>query len=151
MFPSQMSVVVESRLECVPLAGALVRAFCFGSGLSDVQSGQIEVAIMEAANNSVAHAYQHEAGHPVGLVVSRHRGSLHFEVWDEGRSMDPEILARDRSHLLEIDPDGVERAPERGRGLAMMKAIMDSVEYSVADGRNRFRMTKRILCESVTT
>jgi serine/threonine-protein kinase RsbW len=146
-----MSVVVESRLECVPLAGILVRTFCSNSGFSEVESGQIEVCVMEAANNCVVHAYQREPGRPVEVVASRTDGAIQFEVWDEGRPMDPELLTLNRSHLLELNQAAIEGAPESGRGLAIIEAIMDGIGYSTSGGRNRFWMTKRVACESVTT
>lgn len=143
-----MSVVVESRLESMPLAGILVRTFCLESGASEFESGQIEVCVMEAANNCVVHAYKNESGHTVEVTVSRRDSDFRFEVWDQGRPMKAGTLQRDRAHLLELDPQEVSGAPESGRGLAIIKAIMDSIEYTTLEGRNRLSMTKRIAIEA---
>ena len=143
-----MSVIVESRLESVPLAGILVRTFCLESGASGVESGQIEVCVMEAANNCVVHAYQRESGHTVEVIASRQDADFRFEIWDQGSPMKGGTLRRDRGHLLELDPGEVSRAAESGRGLAIIEAIMDTLEYSTLDGRNRLAMTKRIALEA---
>ena len=141
---SKMSVEVESRLEAVPLAGTLVRTFCIELGASGVEGGQIEVCVVEAANNSVVHAYAREPGHTVKIMASHQDSEFRFEIWDQGKPMNTESLHRNRSHLLELDPNELGDAPESGRGLAIMQAIMDSIEYATSEGWNRFYMTKRV-------
>lgn len=146
-----MSVVVESRLESVPLAGILVRTFCLESGASEVASGQIEVCVVEAANNCVVHAYKKESCHTVEVIVSRHDSDFCFEVWDQGMPMKAGALQHDRGHLLELDPQELSGARESGRGLAIMEAVMDTLEYATVDGRNRLSMTKRIAVAAAKT
>jgi len=141
-------VVVESRLDSVTLAGAVVRAFCTASGASDVESGQIEVCIMEAVNNSVVHAYRSEPGHTIEVIAELLDGEFRFEVCDQGKPGNPEMLRGSRRHLLDLDPTSLQVAPESGRGLAIIESIMDEVEYVSSAGKNCFSMTKRIACQS---
>ena len=148
MFLPKMTVVVESRLECVPLAGTMVRAFCHASGASDLESEQIEVCIMEAVNNSVVHAYRSEPGHPIEVVAALQDGEFRFEVCDLGKPGNPDMLRRSRRHLLDLNPASLDAMPERGRGLAIIESIMDGMEYVTSEGKNRFSMTKRVACES---
>src|ERR1700683_2949510 len=148
MLLPKMTVVVESRLECVPLAGTLIRAFCPASGASDVESEQMEGCIMEAVNNSVVHAYHSEPGHTVEVVASCQNREFRFEVCDHGKPGSPEMLRRSRRHLLDLDPTSFDAMPERGRGLAIIESIMDGMEYATAGGRNCFSMTKRMACAS---
>lgn len=131
----------------MPLAGTVVRAFCHASGASDLESGQIEICIMEAVNNCVVHAYQSEPGHAVEVVASRQNGELRFEVYDQGKARSPESLRRSRRHLLDLNPASLDSLPERGRGLAIIESIMDGTEYVTLGGKNRYLMTKRIACE----
>ena len=102
MLLPKMTVVVESRLECVPLAGTMIRAFCHASGASDVESEQMEVCIMEAVNNCVVHAYQSEPGHAVEVIAALQDGEFRFEVCDHGKPGSPEMLRRSRRHLLDL-------------------------------------------------
>jgi serine/threonine-protein kinase RsbW len=146
LLPS-VTVVVESRLECVPLAGTVVRAFCHASGASNLESGQIELCIMEAVNNCVVHAYQSEPGHAIEVVASCHDGEFRFEVYDQGKARSPETLRRSRRHLLDFNSTSLDSLPERGRGLAIIESIMDGMEYVTLGGKNRFLMTKRIARE----
>lgn len=148
MLLPKMTVVVESRLECAPLAGTMVRAFCHASGATDVESEQIEVCIMEAVNNCVVHAYQSEPGHAVEVIAALQDGEFRFEVCDQGKPGNPEMLRRSRRHLLDLDPSSLDAMPERGRGLAIIESIMDGMEYVSSGGKNRFLMKKRIACES---
>ena len=144
----RMTVIVESRLDCVTLAGAVVRAFCIALGASDMESGQVEVCIMEAVNNCVVHAYHSEPGHSVEVVAALQDGEFRFEVCDQGTPGNPEMLQRSRRHLLDVDRTSLQATPESGRGLAIIESIMDGMEYVSAAGKNSFSMTKRIACES---
>ncbi len=143
----RMTVIVESRLECVPLAGTVVRAFCTASGASELESGQVEVCIMEAVNNCVIHAYKSEPGHSIEVVASLHDGEFRFEVYDQGKPRNLETQRRSRRHLLDLDPTSLNTMPESGRGLAIIESIMDGMEYDAVEGKNRFSMTKRFACE----
>lgn len=144
MFSSKMSIVVESKLESVPLAGTLIRTFCVESGVSPLESGQIEVCVVEAANNSIVHAYRYEPGHAVEVIAKDNGGEFLFEVWDQGLSMDPGILAHNRRHLLDQLPDANAALPESGRGLAIIQTIMDGIEYATFAGKNHLSMRKHI-------
>jgi anti-sigma regulatory factor (Ser/Thr protein kinase) len=148
MYLPRMTVIVESRLDCVTLAGAMVRAFCIASGASEMESGQVEVCIMEAVNNCVVHAYHSEPCHAIEVLASLQEGEFRFEVCDQGKPGNPEMLRRSRRHLLDVDPTSLQATPESGRGLAIIESIMDGMEYVSTAGKNCFSMTKRIACES---
>jgi serine/threonine-protein kinase RsbW len=148
MYLPRMTVVVESRLDCVPLAGTVVRAFCIASGASDLESGQVEVCIIEAVNNCVIHAYKSEAGHSIEVTASRHEGEFQFEVYDQGKPRSLVTLKGSRRHLLELDPTSLDTLPESGRGLAIIETIMDRMEYVTSEGKNCFSMMKYVGCKS---
>ncbi len=104
---------------------------------------------MEAVNNCVVHAYHSEPCHAIEVLASLQVGEFRFEVCDQGKPGNPEMLRRSRRHLLDVDPTSLQATPESGRGLAIIESIMDGMEYvSTAGGKNCFSMTKRIACES---
>jgi serine/threonine-protein kinase RsbW len=141
--PAQhISLMIESRLEEVPLLGALVNTLCLSSNLSKLAGNEVEVCIVEAVNNAIRHAYHEEPGDVVEVAVTVLPEEIVFEVFDKGTSADPEIMHADHSDALELDPEHVGEVPEDGRGLAIMHALMDSFEYTPGSARNRLRMTK---------
>jgi anti-sigma regulatory factor (Ser/Thr protein kinase) len=58
--------------------------------------------------------------------------------------MDQKLFEEKTSSSLEIDPKERSRLPETGRGLAMIREIMDTVAYRTDKGRNTLVMTKTI-------
>lgn len=135
---------IESRLTDVPLLGRLVNTLCGIAKLSVRESNDVEVCIVEALNNAVRHAYNEEPGHFVELSVSLVPGKLVFDVFDSGHSADPEAMHSDHRHTLEDRAGTVGQLAEGGRGLAIMQELMDSLEYTPGNTRNRLRLTKRL-------
>ncbi len=140
----RMTVVVESRLESVVLASLLLKVFCERVGASQEESRQIELCAVEALNNAVIHAYQLQPGHPVELHASGSGFEIILEIRDCGVTMPSSELKRSRMDLEGTESEDMENISENGRGLAIIKSVMDSLDYSTLDGTNRLLMTKRV-------
>ncbi len=112
---------------------------CVDSLFSGMDASLIELAVVEAANNVVKHAYASEDDSFLDLIV-RHRGdTLEFTLLDNGRPFDIESL---RSPSFEWDR--VEDVPENGWGVFLMRSIMDVVDYRRNDGTNVMKMVKKL-------
>jgi len=130
-------ITIKSRLEEVREIGAGVLAFCLGQGLSSDEAGLVELAVVEAANNAVIHAY---AGSPNGKIevnMERTADKLVFSVSDWGESFDPGPLLARLGPAWEQDP-----LEESGRGLAIIKQVMERIEHRSTDGRNTMVMVR---------
>jgi anti-sigma regulatory factor (Ser/Thr protein kinase) len=141
----RMNVVIESRLDCVALAGNLVRTFCEHAGASPLETGQIELCVVESMNNCIIHSYELRSGHRVRLCVSRNGLAFVLEIHDWGTAMNPMKLTGDCRSMLNFDPKEINGLAENGRGLHIIQSIMDTVEYSSAGGANRLKLTKTLL------
>jgi serine/threonine-protein kinase RsbW len=93
----------------------------------------VPVALTEALSNAILRGNGDQPGKRVHVrvFVTGHR--LVMEVKDEGRGFDLERCTRDPT-----SPENVER--EDGRGLFLMRSLMDSVERYDEDG-NVVRLT----------
>jgi serine/threonine-protein kinase RsbW len=130
---------IESRLDLVgPLARA-VRALCAEAGLEPRACAHVELALTEAVNNCIRHAYQHVPGLPVEVVFTRDGDQFTLEVTDEGRPMPTRPAP-----VLDFDPADLAHLPEGGMGLYLIHSVMDRVEYASRDGRNTLTMTRRL-------
>jgi len=137
----QITLAVDSLLECVPLAATLVRSFCVALGASSMEASQIELCVSEAMNNAIIHAYRGEDGHPVEVIAFRNGKTFLIEIRDHGIQMDPNILKQDRRPLLDLDLEHLDTASESGRGIAIMQSIMETLRYNSSHGTNRLVMT----------
>jgi serine/threonine-protein kinase RsbW len=80
------------------------------------------VVVTEAVNNSINHGNKRNPARKVYIVCTAQKGKLTVRVRDEGEGFDPNSLP-DPLH-----PDNLLR--ESGRGVFLMKQMMESVDYN---------------------
>jgi serine/threonine-protein kinase RsbW len=117
-------------------------------GISKAVSWPVEVSLDEVMANVVEHAF--EGRDEAGTVDLELRLELGVEppvcemmVMDDGPEFDP---------LSAAGPDpslGIEERPIGGLGLALVRRLMDEVEYERRDGRNRLRLRRRLVAMEV--
>ncbi len=137
MLTKTLRLMIDSQLENVFLVGLAVRAICSHLSFDEIEVYQIEVSVVEGVNNAIKHAYHDQSGHEVEIIVSLHPDRITFEVCDTGE----EMKAREVTSL-HCDPKHLEEIPESGRGLSIIRAVMDKVTYERMDRRNVLAMTK---------
>ena len=133
---------IESRPECIELLSSALCGVC-QSALSAVEIARINLAMVEAVNNAVEHAYHGEPGHPVRVELELTPNRLDLRVRDYGQPMPPGRLEAVTA-LVEPDPDDPETWSMRGRGLAIIKSCMDTVEYEAREGVNTLAMSRAL-------
>jgi serine/threonine-protein kinase RsbW len=136
-----ISLTIDSRLENVALLGVATRGIARQLGFSEDEALNVELCVVEAASNCIRHAYRGEAGHPVVARITARRERLEIVVEDEGRPI-PEDKREPRP--IDFDPSHIGSIPEGGRGVFLVHALMDTVEYGRDGGRNVLVMTKAL-------
>jgi len=137
--PRVITLRADSRLENVELLARAVRGLVAAAGLDGRECAHVELAVDEALNNVIRHAYALQPGHPIELVFTLDERCFTLEVADEGAPMAPR-----RAPVLDFDPGDLEHLPEGGMGLFIIHSVMDQVEYRSAGGRNSLVMTRRL-------
>lgn len=135
-------MTITSDLQNVPLIGQAVERLCTLIPLSDIESHQIGLCVVEAVTNAIMHAYGNEAEHEVEVIFGQYPDHLLLQICDAGRTMDPKCLAPQAASPLDFDPGCLERIPERGLGLAIIRTTMDEVTYTTSHGTNILTLTK---------
>lgn len=142
MDSGQIKLTIGSEFENVVLISETIRTLCALIPLSDIESDQVELCLVEAVNNSIEHAYGKQPGHDVEVVVTFYPERLVLDVCDVGKPMDETRLESIDMSFQDFNLDDLDSIPEEGRGLPIMKAIMDSVSYQIQNGRNCLSMIK---------
>jgi anti-sigma regulatory factor (Ser/Thr protein kinase) len=115
------------------LARDRVRQTAQGAGLSDVEIADIEIAVGEAVTNAILYGSPSGTSRIViSVMLHSHDQSFHVEVRDQGRGFNPEHI-RD-----EIDTDML-----GGRGIRLMRALMDEVTLHYTGSGMTVRLTRR--------
>lgn len=133
---------IDSRLENIGLAGVAVRAVCDEVGLAGENGYHVELCLVEAVTNCVRHAYDGQAGHEVIVDLHVTADRLELIVRDRGRPLPPERAGW--TPALPDDETPPSDLPEGGRGLFLMRTLMDTLEFSTRGGENVVRMTKQL-------
>jgi serine/threonine-protein kinase RsbW len=125
----EMHIPADTRYLSVVRRGVRNLAESMGFAREDV--ADVELAVSEAVTNSVEHGSGPDGGPAVVVKCSGFDDLLVVEVEDEGRA---ESTPESR------EPSAVE---ERGRGVLMMRALMDECEDCLTDQGIRVRMIKQ--------
>lgn len=140
----RIKLIIESKLENVPLIGITINKLSSLIFLSDIESYKIELCVVEAVTNSIIHAYGNEAGQDVEVVFTLYADRLTIDVCDIGNPLDQNIMNKKNVSSLDVDLDDIANLPEGGRGIAIIKEIMDTVSYKSEKRKNVLTMAKRL-------
>lgn len=140
-----LSLMIESRADCIELIGGAVRGVCGLTPLPAEDIARLELAVTEAANNVVEHAYDNQPGHRILVECWLEPDRFSVLVCDEGKAMEPLVLAA-VGDFEAPDPADPDTWSGRGRGLAIIRACVDTVEYASDRDRglNTLKMSKRL-------
>lgn len=138
----RITLVITSDLQNVPLIGQAVERLCSLIPLSDVESHQIALCVVEAVNNAIVHAYGNEAAHEVEVLFGQYPDHLTLQICDTGRAMDPKHLEPQAASPFDFDPCRLSSIPEKGLGLAIIRKTMDEVTYTTCEGKNILTLTR---------
>ena len=110
----------------------LVKEYAEQAGFSPETQQEVELAVGEALTNVMRHSYGGDTTRPIDLRCALRDGAFEIEVRDHGEPFDVADL-----------PPPPDELRAGGRGVYLIRTIMDSVEYLREDNRNLLRMTKR--------
>jgi len=142
----RLDLVIDSELGNVSLLAVAVNRVCLQLGFDSLTAAHLELCVAEAVTNSICHAYHRVRGHTVKVTLAADAGRLHVEVSDTGTPMGAEHqqrLTRESSDS-EIQTYDWRSLPEGGRGLKIIRDLMDEVSYVSSENVNRLMMVKQL-------
>jgi anti-sigma regulatory factor (Ser/Thr protein kinase) len=102
-----------------------LRGWLSRRGFDEDEAFEVMLAVSEACNNAVEHAY--EGVHGV------------LRVCAEVQSGRLEVIVEDRGRWRDVEPN-----PDGGRGMLLIERLMDSVEFQSDHGGTRVVLQKRV-------
>jgi len=102
----------------------------------DALANQINVVLTEALVNAIRHANADNPDEVVEIKISFADKELVLQVFDHGKGFD----LKGASHH---SPDTDNELEDHGRGLYIMRSLMDSVTYYPVEGGNVLEMRKK--------
>lgn len=131
-----MIMVIPCRLEQLGVASAAVRAVA-DRHLDASDGALVESAVTEVCSNIIRHGHPGDADHEFTIAADGAGDSIAIEIRDEGPAFSFDVRP-----LPDVDVP-LEDLPEGGFGMALVRQMMNVVEYSRVDGVNIIRLVKQ--------
>lgn len=131
MGPAEVSLGIRSEAKNVVLVGCVIRVFCEFVRVPVSIATQIEVALVEAVNNAIAHGCKGRTDAEIRIRARIEDGYLVIELQDPGEPLQT-LPGPEMPHPLE----------ESGRGWPLIHAYMDWIEYRSEGGINFLTLSK---------
>jgi serine/threonine-protein kinase RsbW len=142
MADTAVKLVIPSDLKNVYLIDMLIETLCSLVPLADDGAFWIKLCGVEAVNNAIIHGYDKSPDHEVAVTFRIEEDRLALEVRDTGRPMPPHMLEGTDLEELAGDPQDLATVATKGRGLAIIREMMDTVTYRRTGGENCLTMVK---------
>jgi serine/threonine-protein kinase RsbW len=120
-------LALDSSLQSVDRAEDVVLQAAREMGFHDDDQHRIGIAVRECMVNAVAHGNRYSAKKKVRLRVSWNKSAIEIDIEDEGDGFDMGNVPdpRDEANLMR----------HSGRGLLMIRAFMDRLEFRKREPR----------------
>lgn len=127
------TMVIDSDLRAAGKAEEAILAEVAGHGYGEACRFAIRLALEEGLNNAIRHGNRSDPSKRVEVIYEITPREASITIVDQGAGFDPQAVPDPRAD------ENLEKPT--GRGIMLMMAYMDEVEYSPKG--NRVRMVKR--------
>lgn len=134
-----VDIVVPNKKRYLSLIGNIAeevaRALDHYDGDREALAYHLNVVLTEAMVNAIEHSTAEDVEQTVRVCIFIEQDDLCVRVYDHGQGFDIETIP---------DPDN-EHLSERGRGIFLIRTLMDSVTYCRHEEGNILEMHKRLV------
>jgi len=130
------TIRVPSDPEYLTDVDAFLEGTLRGYGVDESAVADIAISVSELVNNAMVHGNRRALEKRVTVKIGRRNGSVTVTVSDEGGGFDPDQVAdplADANLLKEV-----------GRGLFIVRSLMDEVEVTLSAKGTTIKITKEV-------
>jgi serine/threonine-protein kinase RsbW len=128
---SSVNLTIPAIAEYLDIVRLTLYGIATKAGFSFEEIEDMKVAVAEACNNAILHAYEGKSVGHVELRFDLEEHGITIHVKDEGDSFDYEHTALKAASLHD---QSLSEAKVGGLGLFMMQALMDNVQVNTDQG-----------------
>ncbi len=129
-------IIIPSDLEYLATIDDFVEGILRGYGTEESVIADIAISVTELVINSINHGNKSEEQKSVSLLINRTNGEVSITITDQGSGFDPDTIA---------DPLAAENLlKDTGRGIFIVKSLMDKVEVETTDEGTHITIIKAI-------
>ena len=131
---NRSSMTLESELSSVDPVETKAEQLAREAGFDDDTSSQIAMVAREACINAILHGNKRDPAKQVHVTFELNDEALRISIADEGPGLDPDSIPDP------LAPENILRSS--GRGIFLMRAIMDEVHFHQLDPGTEIEMIK---------
>ena len=132
----RVSYTLASTLESVNRAESIAAETAARVGFNEDDQSNIAMAVREATVNAVLHGNAYDPEKKVFVVYEKTTDALVITITDQGKGLDPLDLP---------DPLAPENLMKQsGRGIFLMRAFMDDVQFRKLEPGTEITLIKRV-------
>ena len=128
-------LVLASKPEAVEEIEKLAADAATLAGFNQEEQDSLAIAVTEMANNAVIHGNKRDLNKKVHVTVEVVDTEVRMTIRDEGRGFNPDSLSNP------LDPENLLR--ESGRGVFIVRSLMDELSYDFSHGGTQVTIIKR--------
>lgn len=130
------TIKVPTDAEFLSDVDMFIEGILRGYGADESVVADIAISVSELVNNAINHGNKGVFEKPIVVTISHSDRVVEISITDQGKGFDPSKIA---------DPIADENLlKEVGRGLFIVKSLMNSIEVKLADGSTSVVITKTI-------
>lgn len=130
----EYEIVIPSSLDQIEVVESLAEKAADVMHFNDDEKDSLAIAVTEAVNNAIIHGNKLDKNKKVHIRFAFEGKKIIVTIKDEGQGFDPESLT---------DPLAPENLlKESGRGIFILKSLMDEVEFSFNSSGTILKMVK---------
>ena len=133
---STETLIIKSDVNELAKVATITEEICIRFGLIEDEIDDISIAVTEAVNNAIKHGNKEDSTKSIKIVFEVETDRIKIRIKDEGKGFQLEEVKdpRKNENLLKDD----------GRGILIMKALMDEVKVLSGSEGNVLQLVKNI-------
>lgn len=134
----EVDITIPNQTRYLGLIGRigedLVHSLGRYTGDREVLAYHLNLVLTEAITNAICHANENDPNKQIQIQITASEETLNIKVFDEGEGFD--LTKRQLGEMCETD--------ECGRGIHIIRRLMDQVNYRRSKNRNVLEMIKKL-------
>lgn len=126
-----VSLSIPAEAEYIDIVRYTLYGIAASMGFHYEAIEDMKVAVSEAVNNAIIHAYDHSHPHKIDIAFDRFDRGLKIHVKDWGVSFDVNRVNQNIAPLFDMELQDVKVG---GLGIYLMQALMDEVDVQSDNG-----------------
>lgn len=135
MKEEKILIEIPSKIEELKHVASEVEKISEIMKFTEDECDNISIGLTEVVNNAIIHGNKFDDNKTVKIEFTIIGDELKIEVTDQGEGFNPHTLDNP------LEPENLLK--EHGRGIFILKAVMDSVDFHFSSGGTKVTMVKK--------